>query len=176
MPTRNFKTWPTTWLPAVEAQIVSVTGLAAAYVFSTLLEDQGEPPPTTQYITLDPGQQIPDEGVIQGAAPETVTPITARMEVVVWSFLDIDVANRDESSLSDATFGSLSLMRKVMKASANGGLQQFDPLDVTTNFYMLAEPMRLASAGFKPKMRKVKTGWGYITSLWEVIYLADLVS
>jgi hypothetical protein len=164
------------WLDAIISQYIQpkLTTIDELFepelVFTSLTQDQYTPPADDQYVYLVPGRCVPDQGVIAGAAPGTVTPMVAQIGVVLWSRLSVDVAQAVDSYLTDASLGALQMQRKIIKS-----LQQYDPVNASGNF-VFAQPMRLGDDGWLCRPRNTQAGWGSVAASFNVWFLADLVS
>lgn len=171
---RNKYTFLHTILDVVRDKLVSALAIDETLVTMRLSEEPAEPAPADQYIALVPGPQSPDQAAVYGGG--NTTPIlNGNFAVLLWTRLYLDQtagAATDEQLLTNTTYGSLEMMRKIMKA-----LQLYDPTDGAGDNY-LCEPMRLANGGWmtRPKRRAEELGWAPLSAAFEVQYLADLSS
>jgi hypothetical protein len=171
MTDRNTQTFLTEVIQAVQAKLIADHLFAPEMIFFSDDETQGIPPPTDQYCVIVPGIQRPDQPVIAGAAPTTLTPVNGTLAVIYWWRLSVDVEYRYDAGFNDRLLGGLEYQRRIVRS-----LQLYDPIDTTSGGFLLEEPMRLSDAGFNIRPRKTQIGWAGMGSGWEVKYLADMVS
>lgn len=164
---RNISVWLDTILSAVKDRLVDEGLFPAEYVFLSLVEEQGLPPGTDRYAVLVPGAQRPDAGAVAGGGNRTFL-LNGELDVILWARLSLDPVHRADSYLTHATLGALGTLRAIVKA-----LQLFDPQDGNGD-YLLTEPMRLASTGWRTHPRRPQSGWGSISATWSFQYLADV--
>jgi hypothetical protein len=165
---RNVATWIDQVLLQVKNKLVLDNVLPPEYCYLWLSEDPIDPPPDDFYAVIVPGSQRPDQGVITGAYPSTLTPINGTFSVILWARLSIDPNRRDDSFLTDPAYGVLARQRLIIKS-----LQLYDPTNTDGDYY-LEEPMRLADPGQDFRPRRPPPGWGSVVSVFEAKFLADL--
>lgn len=155
----------------IRQQLVDHSLAADEYVFVSLEPDPpGDFPPCDLFLVVVPGPQRPEQGIINGADPQTITPVVGQFGVVVWKRADVDQDTRDTVRLTSASLGALRVQRRVLKA-----LQQWDAADADGNA-IFCEPMRLSDSGFDCKPRRPRSGWFSVSSVFECNYAADMVS
>jgi hypothetical protein len=149
-------------LNALELRTVSITGIAADYVYIALdtkdFEESGGDADTFVVLKIPGGVVRP--GDFAGGGGE-VTSIDCQLQAEIWNRYEVDQGPRDKKALTDATLGLLSKFQALLS-----GLQGWYPN--AANESIFEEPMRLIRFDVVP--RPPQHGWLRMNSQWALTY------
>ena len=162
-----------TILPKVKDQVVKSADTELSQVFVSLQTDEeiATHPPSDRFFVLTPDVYPVDVGALAGGGKYTLL-FEGTLQLAYWVRYSTDQAYRNDRYLLDPEDGVLRVWTNVLAGFTN---PMFDPLNGDGN-YLMAEPMRLARAGFRFRRRRVVVGWGKIHSLWELRWHQDVGS
>lgn len=170
---RNVFTFLGTILEAIQTKLATTNALldikyTALSLTEELWPDAAKPAP--RYLLIVPGPQRPDQGLIAGGGNE-VPLLKGEVGLVLWTRLWLDKGHiGDTEMLTNTTYGSLEMMRKIMKS-----LQMYDPTNDDDDF-LLGEPMRLSDGGWMTRSPKGPSEYAPLSASFEISYLADLTT
>lgn len=128
---------PETWLPKLQAQVMSVTTFPSERVILTLRDAKHVPQPHPQDVLIRVGGFIPHPPHLQGSG--RIGAILSRKVVVtVRTRLAVDAGESDEQFITNTTLGHFPLEAKVLNA-----LLHFQPEEAITANLLLQCPLEL---------------------------------
>lgn len=151
-------------LPSLTARLQTVFPSTAVYL--TLSPDLLKFPGTDSFVTVCPGRHTVDDHIRAGAG-RVVMLIHGECKITLWSRLALDQLPREDSWLSDTTYGSLLSSDVIINA-----LEQFQPLDGTGQTY-LAMGFQLVSIDHWQRNQE-NVGWGAISQTWRYEFQQQL--
>jgi hypothetical protein len=155
-----------TLLPAIAAQIVAGTGLAAERVLVTL-EPEAElevDPISDVLVTVAPVRFPIDQPIVTGGGSAGENTL-GEIEVIYYNRYEADYTHADVDALTDANSGILANWRLIMKT-----LQLWAPIDRDGDA-LSTEPMRLIA--WEVPKRTRKSAHLRIRSRWKLEFIQD---